>query len=566
MHRGSAIAVFTLAMGVLLFHGRGFAQPGPDHSVISTGLTDTRVSSTAAPTTLSFFYGKRQTFRNMGIPQRWANLLGNAHNNSGITSLTYTLNGGPSKSLGIGPDTRRLFNEGDFNIDLSWQELLPLPDSNIVIVTATANSTAAKKDTVVVRFSANTHWPLPTTVVWNTFPDVVSAAQVVDGQWVLEGSGVRDVDFGYDRLLAIGDTTWTDYEVTVPVTIHSINADGYNPTSGQPVVGLFLRWRGHTDDPVSGWQPKSGWNPSGALGMYAFNAVSAGGERLEIWKDVVDGSGKKIPLEQTTLFKMHVESRALGDFYALRVWPQGEAEPAVWDLTYLDVSKQAARGSALLLSHYVDATFGDVTIAPLTGLPVQLAQFSGSAVGEDRVTLTWRTLGETSNYGFEVERAANEPRGYTLIPGSFIAGHGTTIVPHEYVFTDSSATPGVWYYRLRQIDLDGADTHYEAIRISVGAPASVPGGQLPTAFALHQNYPNPFNPVTTIRFELPVPSPVRLTVHDILGREVATLLNTTAAAGSHEVTFEASGLASGTYMYRLQAGGFVRVKRLMVVK
>lgn len=572
-----------MALGVLLLPPGGFAQQErmQDPSPNITALRGAHTSSTEAQTTLTFFYGKRQTFRSEGIPQRWANVLGNVHNSGGLSSLAYSLNGGPSNALSIGPDTRRLFNAGDFNIDLSWPQLFPLPDSNLVVVTATDTHANTKKDTVVVRYYANTQWPIPATVDWAASPDITSAAQVVDGQWILGGGGVRNVDFGYDRLLAIGDTTWSDYEVTVPITIHSINADGYNPTSGQPVVGVFTRWIGHTDDPVSGWQPKSGWNPSGALGMYAFNAPSNGGERLEIWQRAADASGKTIPFGQTTLFKMRVETQVQGDLYALRVWPQGESEPLVWDLTYLDQTKRAHRGSVLLLSHYVDATFGNVQIVPTIALPVQLVQFSGLVAGEHRVRLSWRTLGETSNYGFEVQRAPNEPRTFTSIPGGFVAGHGSTIQAHEYSFTDSGAVSGVWYYRLRQIDLDGSSTYHDPIRISLDGVTSAIGAKVPATFVMHQNFPNPFNPATIIRFELPAASFVRLTVHDMLGRTVATLVNAPTPAGSHEVTFDAAGLASGTYIYRMQvrpldsaigrdsrsgAGGFVDTKRLVIIK
>lgn len=545
MSRRNTIAVAAFVLGVLPFLTGGIAQ---------------------AQTAMTFFYGHRQTFRSAGVPQRWANILGNVQNPAGLNSLTYALNGGFSKTLSIGPDTRRLFNAGDFNIDLLWSQLLPLPDSNFVVVTATDNNTETKKDTVVVRYHADTQWPLPTTVDWSAFSDITSAAQVVDGQWVRDGSGVRNVDFGYDRLLAVGDTTWTDYEVKVPITIHGINPNGYNPTSGQPAIGVFVRWTGHTDDPVSGWQPKSGWNPSGALGMYGFYLPSDGGERLEIWRSVADGSGKKIPLGQTTIFKMRVESQVQGDFYALRVWPLGESEPLVWDLSYLDQTRRAGRGSLLLLSHYVDATFGNVEVTPVNPLPVQLARFEGTVLGGNNVRLSWKTLGEISSYGFEVERASEGSRMFTVIPGSFVAGHGTTMSPHEYAFTDSGVIAGVWYYRLRQIDLDGTDRDYDPIRVSVDAVASASIGRVPAAFALYQNFPNPFNPATVIRFELPVSTVVHLSVYDVLGREVATLLNATASAGPHEVTFDATGLASGTYIYRMQAAGFVDTKRFAVIR
>ena len=80
-------------------------------------------------------------------------------------------------------------------------------------------------------------------------------------------------------------------------------------------------------------------------------------------------------------------------------------------------------------------------------------------------------------------------------------------------------------------------------------------------FQLHENYPNPFNPSTTIRYELPKASIVRLSVYDILGREVSVLVNERKNAGAYQVKFDAAGLASGLYLYRLTAGSFVQTRR-----
>jgi hypothetical protein len=91
-------------------------------------------------------------------------------------------------------------------------------------------------------------------------------------------------------------------------------------------------------------------------------------------------------------------------------------------------------------------------------------------------------------------------------------------------------------------------------------------GSVPTKFALNQNYPNPFNPVTVIRYELPEASAVKLQVFDMLGRVVATVVNERREAGIYEAVFNASGLSSGTYFYRLQAGTFVETKKMMLVK
>jgi hypothetical protein len=87
-----------------------------------------------------------------------------------------------------------------------------------------------------------------------------------------------------------------------------------------------------------------------------------------------------------------------------------------------------------------------------------------------------------------------------------------------------------------------------------------------THFSLAQNYPNPFNPSTTIKYELPHSSVVRLSVYDMLGREVSVLVDERRDAGVHEIKFNASGLASGVYVYRLQAGDFVSSKQLLLLK
>ena len=98
--------------------------------------------------------------------------------------------------------------------------------------------------------------------------------------------------------------------------------------------------------------------------------------------------------------------------------------------------------------------------------------------------------------------------------------------------------------------------------------------QSPTGFSLGQNYPNPFNPTTVVRYQVPAPSgvevpvvnSVRLVVYDVLGREVAMLVNERQGAGVHEVMFDGSGLASGVYAYRLTAGRYVESRKMLLLK
>jgi hypothetical protein len=107
---------------------------------------------------------------------------------------------------------------------------------------------------------------------------------------------------------------------------------------------------------------------------------------------------------------------------------------------------------------------------------------------------------------------------------------------------------------------------FDAMQWNYRAPTIVPTIE-PTKFALAQNFPNPFNPNTTIRFDLPAPRHVTLKVFDLLGREVATLLDEQTREGEHTVRFDASRLTSGIYIYRLQAGASsVAMKKMVVVR
>jgi len=110
--------------------------------------------------------------------------------------------------------------------------------------------------------------------------------------------------------------------------------------------------------------------------------------------------------------------------------------------------------------------------------------------------------------------------------------------------------------------LDGAIKFVNEIPTSISQTNS----QIPVRFDLQQNYPNPFNPSTTISFSVPARSDVKLRVYDILGKEMITLVNGQKEAGNYSVRFDAAGLPSGAYFYRIEAGAFVSVKRMVLIK
>jgi len=156
--------------------------------------------------------------------------------------------------------------------------------------------------------------------------------------------------------------------------------------------------------------------------------------------------------------------------------------------------------------------------------------------------------------------------------------------------SDSMEIAAVWY-RAPVYDIGGLTRPYPAgTRPDMGAYESLRGDPLegvidertlPSTFVLYQNYPNPFNPTTAIRYQLPAAGDVKLTVYDILGQEVAVLVDERRDAGVHEVVFDGRGFASGMYLYRMKvrrldsaigrdtrsgAGTFVQTRALLLVR
>ena len=186
-------------------------------------------------------------------------------------------------------------------------------------------------------------------------------------------------------------------------------------------------------------------------------------------------------------------------------------------------------------------------------IPVELTSFAAVVNGTD-AKLSWNTATETNNKGFDIERM-NTTGDFESI--GFVPGFGTTTEPKAYSFVDSKLDAGNFSYRLKQIDYDGSFNYSNIIELEVA---------LPSTFALEQNYPNPFNPSTKIRFSIPVESEVKLNVYNALGQEVAELVNSRLKEGYHEVIFDAVSLTSGIYFYRLEAGKFVDVKKMIIIK
>ncbi len=187
-------------------------------------------------------------------------------------------------------------------------------------------------------------------------------------------------------------------------------------------------------------------------------------------------------------------------------------------------------------------------------LPVELSSFTAS-VQSNIVNLKWQTKIEVNNYGFEVLRSSKNNNNWVTI--GFVNGTGNSNSPKDYNFTDRISVSGKFIYRLKQIDTDGRYEYSKEVGIDLG---------LPGIYSLGQNYPNPFNPTTTITYALLQPGNVTLKVFDVLGREVAALVNEFKREGRYTIQFDASSLSSGIYFYRLQAVSFVQTKKMVIAK
>jgi hypothetical protein len=117
-----------------------------------------------------------------------------------------------------------------------------------------------------------------------------------------------------------------------------------------------------------------------------------------------------------------------------------------------------------------------------------------------------------------------------------------------------------------RMDVVAAGFNIASMIFSLVTAADNPAGSLPLAFLLGQNHPNPFNPETTIDFQIPASGRVKLSVFDMLGREVATLVDEELEPGDHTVRFDARRLASGVYLYRLAAGAFTQTRTMLLMK
>ncbi len=374
------------------------------------------------PPVIDVWYGEEQPFGQHGNPQSWVNILGNVTDpNQNLQKLEYILNDDLPVKLNVGGDGHkgdglRLYRQGDFNIDLDKADLDDGPNTVVIKATDTEFETTA---TVTVNYDPGNFWELPYGIDWGSAGTIQSVAQIVDGKWSHTADGVRPVETGYDRIIAIGDASaWTEFELTVPVTVHGFAPEGFGGRQVAPAIGLVMHWGGHTTTPDFCDQPLCGYLPVGAASWYAFESEDSEAGQFSMW--VRPGNPTPAPpnviLQWGKTYYWKVRSEMLPGTYRkfrMKVWPKGEAEPGDWLLSIDGTDNSLQAGSALLLTHHVDVTFGDVSVIPITAGEGSPDIFNLKVIPEPQgATVRWETdepassrvdYGTTAGYGQSVQ-------------------------------------------------------------------------------------------------------------------------------------------------------------------
>ncbi len=321
----------------------------------------------APPVQIDVWYGPRQSFGHLGgHPQRWVNLLGNVSPVPAIQALSYRLNDSGPHPLSFREADKRLARPGDFNVEILRSELKP--GDNTVLLAATTLTGEVITSRVVIDYHAGENsWPLPYVIDWTKAKRIADVAQVVDGKWKITDQGVRTVEKFYDRVIALGDASWKNYEVSTTVTIHSLTPPKTGPSRTNVThAAIATRWPGHEAD---GHQPSVKWYPVGATAEFRLeaNLTECRWRIFDGKKEFYVESTRRRKLDYETPYHMKHRVETLGDGrsrYRVKLWPAGTAEPATWDLERFETDDLPS-GSALLIAHHADVTFGNVSVVPI---------------------------------------------------------------------------------------------------------------------------------------------------------------------------------------------------------
>jgi hypothetical protein len=285
-------------------------------------------------------------------------------------------------------------------------------------------------------------------------------------------------------------------------------------------------------------------------------------------QDVVDVQRVDVGSAEVFMYKLVKNSTITYVTWLQRMWRQGNWEEVRDDTVEIAIPTGQEWVTVKTIRNeqfQVDPRHVKVTREPIVveerrvpGVPILISPDNNAYGLSSDVTLVWYKVPDVEQYTVQVAKDS-----------SF-----QTLIVHDSTVTDTTKTvyglpDSTWYYwRVNGRNAAGTGPWSEVWKFAVGIPTGIrsQGNEIPEEFALWQNYPNPFNPSTTIRFSFPQREHVTLKVFDVLGREVATLVDGEKDAGEHSVVYNANGLPSGVYVFRLQVGQYVQQIKMEVIK
>lgn len=371
-----------------------------------------------------------------------------------------------------------------------------------------------------------------------------------------ENNGIAVGSSGRTSYTTNAGTLWTNVVYAPAFTIYTITTSGPSTAFASGDNGKILK---STDKGASWTNPNSITGPINSVFSIDGVSVWAVGNLGNIFKSTDAGATWSTVTSGTT---SHLQSVRFSDSqngvivgnlgFTLKTTNGGSTWTRTMQMTDKNLMSAALiDGSTTLLC----GGSGTVIKSYNAPLPVELTSFTAS-VRNNTVYLNWETATEVDNYGFEIERKDNSTV-WTKI--GFVEGHYTSNSPKYYNFSDKPTGMGKYSYRLKQIDNDGEFEYSKEVEVLID--------NLPNGYLLEQNYPNPFNPETSIKFVLKENTKATLKVYNLMGELVATLFDEIADAGRYyDIKFTGTNLASGLYIYTLDAGKYRQTRKMILLK
>jgi hypothetical protein len=405
----------------------------------------------------------------------------------------------------------------------------------------------------------------------------VSPLQLNFGNVLVGSQTVRDAfvtNIGFHDTLQISvQTTNPVFNASIPITypippgVTRNVPVMYLPTAARTDTGSLMIWSNDPNRPLVRIPLNGqGFAPTAAPFILSIRDIpeDQGKQVRVIWyKSLHDTVGDSLRVGQYNLWRRVGANNNLWDFIATipaaRFQQYSYVAPTLFDSSrtlgirwsVFKVSAHTASGAEIYFSA-ADSGYSVDNIPP--NAPANL---SGTFVA-GRVNLGWDAPPDPDIEMYAVYRSTIPD----FVP-SIANQIGTT--PTNSFVDQNIGGGSAFYYRVAALDTTGnlgaVSSQVRVVVTDVGG-----GNTLPTEFALYQNYPNPFNPSSVVRYDVPFTSHVTIKVFDLLGKEVATLVDEQKSAGTHEVRMTAGALASGVYLYRMQSGEYVSVKKMILMK